>query len=84
MELDAFCHVLAPAGEPSVRALGKGVFLKPKISKKHKNVSAMSKKTAVCRQKIMKNSKKQPKTIKNLFIDVDLGRKGVFFALLGS
>ena len=44
----------------------------------------MSKKTSRCRQKIMKNGKKQPKTIKNLFIDVDLGRKGVFFALLGS
>ena len=83
MELESFYYVLATAAAAAARAGAKEAFLNSKIFKKHKNVSAMSKKTSGCRRKIIKNAQKRRKTIEILFIDVNFGQKGVFLPYFG-
>ena len=78
MKLDAFYYVLPTAATAAARAGAKEVFLSSKIFKKHKNVSAMSKKTSGCRRKIIKNAQKRWKTTKIGAGDVNLVQKGVF------
>ncbi len=72
---------MGTATTTAARASEKRVVLDSKNLKKQKNVSAMSKKTSRCRRKIIKNSKKRPKTIKIAVVDVNFDQKGLFFAI---
>lgn len=83
IELDAFCYVLEHTAAGLVQLCQKGSFSNSKIWKKHKNVSAMSKKTSGCTRKIIKNGQKRRKTTKIGAADVNLIEKGVFLPYFG-
>lgn len=77
----SFSIVLGTAATTAAAAASKGLILELENLKKQKNVSTMSKKTVRCSRKIIKNSKKRPKTIKIAVIDVNFVGKGVFFVI---